>query len=319
MTRPGIHDLPAPLTSTAGAGVAGVTCYANDLVRSLSQGGSIRTWALDPANRLATMTSTGLGATALTNHYGDPGTDSPTWTVDTAADATVSTRRYVGGLAGFLAEITTTAAGVSASTVELTGLHGDVLRTSTPTATGSPDGLGNDTDEYGIVHDSTGAITTGPRYNWLGGKQRATDTGTTGLTLMGVRLYTPTTGRFLSTDPIYGGNANTYGYPADPVDRFDLSGRFTYCWLFAFLCRGPDALPVFRHLTPKAVSRTARRFCSANAIGGFTASAYENGSYALRAAFKWGAKLGFRIHPAGLAASGLVEVGCVASFGWGNF
>ena len=76
----------------------------------LSQGGSIRTWALDPANRLVAMTSTGLGATALTNHYGDPGTDSPAWTVDAAADATVSTRRYVGGLAGFLAEITTTVA-----------------------------------------------------------------------------------------------------------------------------------------------------------------------------------------------------------------
>ena len=218
-----ITTLPAALTSTPTAGVAGVT-YANDLVRSLSQGGATRTWALDPANRLATMTSTGLGATALTNHYGDPGSDSPTWTVDTAADATVSTRRYVGGLAGFLAEVTTTAAGVSTSTVELTGLHGDVLRTSAPAATGSPDGLGNDTDEYGIVHDSTGAITTGPRYNWLGGKQRATDTGTTGLTLMGVRLYTPTTGRFLSGDPIYGGNANTYGYPADPVNQSDETG-----------------------------------------------------------------------------------------------
>jgi RHS repeat-associated protein len=61
----------------------------------------------------------------------------------------------------------------------------------------------------------------------LGGKQRATDTGATGLTLMGVRLYSPIIGRFLSTDPVYGGNDNTYTYPADPVNSFDLDGRTT--------------------------------------------------------------------------------------------
>ena len=59
----------------------------------------------------------------------------------------------------------------------------------------------------------------------LGAKQRATDTGTTGLTLMGVRLYAPVTGRFLSTDPVYGGNANSYVYPIDPVDNDDVSGK----------------------------------------------------------------------------------------------
>ena len=46
-------------------------------------------------------------------------------------------------------------------------------------------------------------VTTGIGYGWLGTKQRATDAGTSGLTLMGVRLYTPTLGRFLTTDPVY--------------------------------------------------------------------------------------------------------------------
>jgi RHS repeat-associated protein len=45
------------------------------------------------------------------------------------------------------------------------------------------------------------------RYGWLGTKQRAADTPG-GLILMDVRLYNPTTGRFLQTDPIKGGNAN---------------------------------------------------------------------------------------------------------------
>ncbi|GAA3485813.1 hypothetical protein GCM10018966_103460 [Streptomyces yanii] len=42
---------------------------------------------------------------------------------------------------------------------------------------------------------------------------------------MGVRLYNPVTGRFLSTDPVYSGGANAYAYPADPINNFDLDGR----------------------------------------------------------------------------------------------
>ncbi|KJY28949.1 hypothetical protein VR46_37560, partial [Streptomyces sp. NRRL S-444] len=58
-----------------------------------------------------------------------------------------------------------------------------------------------------------------------GGKQRSSET-LTGLTLMGVRLYNPLSGRFLSLDPVQGGNDNAYGYPADPINQYDLDGRF---------------------------------------------------------------------------------------------
>ncbi|MCP9956881.1 hypothetical protein LUX03_04625 [Streptomyces sudanensis] len=68
------------------------------------------------------------------------------------------------------------------------------------------------------------------RYNWLGAKQRSTET-LTGLTLMGVRLYNPTTGRFLSMDPVHGGGDNRYGYPGDPVNQYDLDGkRWRWGW-----------------------------------------------------------------------------------------
>jgi hypothetical protein len=44
---------------------------------------------------------------------------------------------------------------------------------------------------------------------------------------MGVRLYDPTTGRFLSVDPVPGGSANAYEYcGGDPLNRYDLDGRF---------------------------------------------------------------------------------------------
>jgi hypothetical protein len=46
---------------------------------------------------------------------------------------------------------------------------------------------------------------------------------------MGVRLYAPVLGRFLSTDPVYGGNSTTYGYPVDPIGSYDLDGRYCGC------------------------------------------------------------------------------------------
>lgn len=42
---------------------------------------------------------------------------------------------------------------------------------------------------------------------------------------MGVRLYNPTTGAFLSADPMKGGNRTRYTYPLDPVNAVDLDGR----------------------------------------------------------------------------------------------
>jgi len=144
------------------------------------------------------------------------GGDSPDWTDE--GDGTIT--RNITGPSGDLTALATidkTGAAADALAWQISDIHGDVAATL-PAAETAPLQISRP-DEYGAGTDDT------PRYGWLGAKQRAGDTPG-GLLLMGVRLYNPETGRFLSTDPVYGGNANTYTYPTDPINMFDLDGNW---------------------------------------------------------------------------------------------
>jgi len=85
--------------------------------------------------------------------------------------------------------------------------------------------------EFGVPRTLNASL--GQHYAWLGTKQRSTD-DLGGLTLMGARLYNPETGRFLSHDPVRGGNDNTYVYPADPINMLDTSGLFGWLALAGY-------------------------------------------------------------------------------------
>jgi RHS repeat-associated protein len=206
-------------TTTQASG-ATIAYYTNDLVRqqTSADGNSRQTWTLDAAQRLAAWTTETSNAGTWTqtgskvNHYGSDD-DSPDWIKE---DATGTITRNVQGSSGDL-DATTDSTG--STVLQLTDLHGDVT-VQLPLDNTKPV-VASAYDEYGNPE----AGTTATRYGWLGGKQRSSET-VTGATLMGVRLYDSTAGRFLSTDPVPGGSANAYDYVSqDPLNTTDLDGR----------------------------------------------------------------------------------------------
>jgi RHS repeat-associated protein len=217
-------------TTTLNSGTGGTATigyHANDMVATITQGTKSQDYTLDLSGRVSGIKNlnSGVSLTESINHY-DDSEDSPAWTAtktrsDGSTGWTSTWDRNVADLAGDLGLIQKS----NGSTIlQLANLHGDVAATyslgTTPTFQ-----MASAVDEYGKPIGTPGDA----RYGWLGAKQRDA-TAIAGLTLMGARLYNPSTGRFLSRDPVPGGNDNTYTYPGDPVNGFDLTGLAGTYW-----------------------------------------------------------------------------------------
>ncbi|NNH09175.1 RHS repeat-associated core domain-containing protein [Cellulomonas fimi] len=217
--------------------VATTGYHVNDLVAAQEVPEVERTtWTLDPLQRFheqdtfAWVNGAWANSTESLNHYDGDG-DEPSWI---AEDLTQPDKvsRYVEGADGNIAVQTAKTGG---RVLQLVDLHGDITATL-PIPDDQPNAdyttlTRTAFDEFGVPQPLTsGATSNAPpaRYGWLGAAQRSADTPT-GTILMGVRLYTPTLGRFLQVDPVPGGSANAYDYcNADPINCTDLGGTFSW-------------------------------------------------------------------------------------------
>jgi RHS repeat-associated protein len=203
--------LPDDDTATGdGSGDATLTYYANDMARTITQGTSSTTHTLDVMTERFRSSSETVGAATTTsvNHYGDD-SDNPNWIGEGNGYI-----RAITGLSGLAAQYSSTTGTLQ---WQIVNLHGDVVATSRSDTAGLTST--HVYDEYGNT-----AVANAPRYGYLGSAQRAAD-NTSNLITMGVRLYNPLTGRFLQTDPVWGGNPNAYVYPPDPINTTDITGK----------------------------------------------------------------------------------------------
>ena len=216
--------VPATDTSAGSGGSAlSVGYYSNDMVATQTQGSKSKTFTLDPGRRLraATDTTSGTETRRIINHYNNTD-DTPTW-INTSINTGTSWtwQRNITGIDGNLSILQDQA---GTPQIQLANPHGDIVATTDDTTAATSTNVYFEQTEYGAPRSTN---TTNPtRYGWLGAKQRSSD-DLAGIALMGVRLYNPATGKFLSVDPVPGGNENDYDYPNNPIDSFDLLGQWS--------------------------------------------------------------------------------------------
>ncbi len=215
LTDPGIaYDAMGRVTTLPAADAGGTqqtfSYYTNDRVNTITQGTVTHTATIDPAWRLNTWATSADSTATQTSHYVDDG-DSPAWISENTANSVWT--RNISGVDGLLAA---TEPSSGPLTYQLSNLHGDIA--------GTADGSGNviTTSDYQEFGTPRNGVTV--RYGWVGGYERRGDT-TSGVILMGQRLYVPVLGRFLEVDPDPAGSANAYDYAdQDPLNQWDTDG-----------------------------------------------------------------------------------------------
>ncbi len=220
LTVPGID------TANPSGGGLEVSYFANGMVKSLGQStadgatSSRVDYQLDATGRIDAVVemANGVESARLRYRFSAP-LDSPT-SIQRSEDGGTSwiTTRYVSipGI-GMVSSIVD-----GGYALHLTDAFGNVVASQGASSPGVESY--QETDEFGNSVDATSTR----RYGWQGSAMRSGD-AVGGIMLMGVRMYNPATGAFLTRDPVRGGNATPYGYPEDPVNSADPSGACPVC------------------------------------------------------------------------------------------
>jgi RHS repeat-associated protein len=185
-----------------------------DQVAGITQSGLTTSFTYDALGRRVNET---VGNQTTIRHYSDS-SDTPEWTTQQSG-ANLTTEIYTGSLGAGLAVTTTFKGTLRTSAMQLTDIRGHTVTTL-------------DLDSNSVagwsVYDSFGnpqnSQTSTNLINYSSYSQQERATNSTGLILMGARVYNPETNQFTSKDPIKGGNENSYTYPNDPVNGSDFTG-----------------------------------------------------------------------------------------------
>jgi RHS repeat-associated protein len=215
------RQVSIPGSDSASGEDAMISYFDNDSVQSITEGNVQSVFTLDPSQRRLTETVTGAtGSSTVSRHYVN-NSDTPAWTT-TGATTTANRDTLDAKVSATIQNHS-----IGAAKLVLGDLAGNNIATVDLSAGTNSAGISSYSaySEYGADGSLSGSM-DGLDHSWQG--QGARETSSSGLVLMGARVYNPTTGRFTSTDPIYGGNQNAYSYPSAPTVFSDLSGMKKY-------------------------------------------------------------------------------------------
>lgn len=244
----GLYDARGNVSQIGDAGTYSYALWpsydASDRVNGISQGDEAgdywgTQYSRDAASRLmyreydySNSDGSNYGSFAWYYGYSDS-SNAPTIAMDTNFNVIEKDISLPGGLTLTIHPQDTNQA--SEYSYNLPNLHGDTFMTADGTGTDTSSNFGPNGATY-YVYDPFGNPDNGmDAYNqddgswgWEGSHEIFTEDYLSPQSpmVMGARLYLPGIGRFISMDPVPGGNANAYTYPLDPVNFSDITGLY---------------------------------------------------------------------------------------------
>ncbi len=181
----------------------------------------------DVSDRIVERISKNNGATVSHEKHIYSGSGSSPSAILNQNDAVLY--KYLSLPGGVSLKINPNSTSAGAKTYSLSNLHNDTM------ATVNADGMVTGTFITGPFGEKLANTilpqnaTADTSYEYVGKHQKVTETSfSTQLIQMGARVYIPELGRFLQVDPVEGGTDNSYVYVNDPVNSFDLNGRWSF-------------------------------------------------------------------------------------------